>query len=119
MRNVITAGVLILFVQFQTNNSFASNRITKLDHPVFDKKAPDSPEDLIAIEKQVRSVLEASKKATVCIQGNGSGSGVIISEDGLVLTAGHVSGEPEKELTVVLEDGTKLQAKGTWSVFSC
>ena len=111
MRNVITAAVLILFVQLQTNNSFASNRITKLDHPVFDKKAPESPEDLIAIEKQVRSVLEASKKATVCIQGNGSGSGVIISEDGLVLTAGHVSGEPDKELTVVLEDGTKLKAK--------
>ena len=111
MRNVITAAVLILFVQLQTNNSYASNRITKLDHPVFDKKAPESPEDLIAIEKQVRSVLKASKKATVCIQGNGSGSGVIISEDGLVLTAGHVSGEPDKELTVVLEDGTKLKAK--------
>ena len=111
MRNVIIAAVLILFVQLQTNNSYASKRITQLDHPVFDKKVPESPEDLIAIEKQVRSVLEASKKATVCIQGNGSGSGVIISEDGLVLTAGHVSGEPEKELTVVLEDGTKLQAK--------
>ena len=32
-------------------------------------------------------------------------------EEGLVLTAGHVSGEPGKKLTVVLQDGTKLEAK--------
>ena len=83
----------------------------KPSHAVFEKKVPESPDDLIAIEKQVLSVLEKSKAATVCIQGNGSGSGVIISEDGLVLTAGHVSGEPGKKIHVVLQDGTKLKAK--------
>ena len=83
----------------------------KPSHEVFEKRVPESPDDLIAIEEQVRSVLKNSKAATVCVQGNGSGSGVIISEDGLVLTAGHVSGEPGKKIHVVLQDGTKLKAK--------
>ena len=83
----------------------------KPEHPVFSKKTPESPADLLAIQKQVRSVLEQTKAATVCILSNGSGSGVIISEDGLVLTAGHVSGDPGKEIHVMMPDGTKLKAK--------
>ena len=111
MRKVTTASILIFHFLYLTPHSYSSPTDTQLKHPVFEKRAPESPEDLLAIEKQVRSVLQTSKKATVCIQGNGSGSGVIISEEGLVLTAGHVSGEPGKKLTVVLQDGTKLEAK--------
>ncbi len=83
----------------------------QLNPEVFRKPAPEDPADLLAIEKQVRSVLDATKAATVCIQAQGSGSGVIISEDGLVLTAGHVSGEPDAELEIVMQDGTKYPAK--------
>ena len=83
----------------------------KPSHPVFEKETPQSPEDLMGIQQQVSSVLEKAKKATVCIVGNGSGSGVIVSEDGLVLTAGHVSGEPGTKLHVVMPDGTKLEAE--------
>ena len=111
MRKVTTASILILHFFCLTLISYSSPTNTQLKHPVFEKRAPESPEDLLAIEKQVRSVLQTSKKATVCVQGNGSGSGVIISQEGLVLTAGHVSGEPGKKLTVVLQDGTKLEAK--------
>jgi serine protease Do len=82
-----------------------------LEHPVFSKPAPESPEDLLAIQKQVRSVLNNAKEATVCILGNGSGSGVIVSEEGLVLTAGHVSGEPGTKVRVVMPDGTNLEAE--------
>ncbi|MCP4849292.1 MAG: PDZ domain-containing protein [Verrucomicrobiaceae bacterium] len=80
-------------------------------HPVFGKTAPESPEDLLGIQKQVDSVLNQAKQATVCIVGNGSGSGVIVSEDGLVLTAGHVSGDPGNKVQVVMPDGTKLEAE--------
>ncbi len=80
-------------------------------HPVFGKTAPESPEDLLGIQKQVDSVLNQAKQATVCIVGNGSGSGVIVSEDGLVLTAGHVSGDPGTKVQVVMPDGTKLEAE--------
>ena len=83
----------------------------KPSHPVFEKETPESPEDLLGIQQQVSSVLEKAKQATVCIVGNGSGSGVIVSEDGLVLTAGHVSGDPGTRLHVVMPDGTKLEAE--------
>jgi len=40
----------------------------------------------------------------------GSGSGVIVSEDGLVITAAHVTSEPDKQLKVLLSDGRELPA---------
>ncbi len=40
----------------------------------------------------------------------GQGSGVIVSKDGYVLTAGHVIREPGIKLTVLLSDGRKAKA---------
>lgn len=40
----------------------------------------------------------------------GSGSGVIVSPDGLVITAAHVTMEPDKQMTVLLADGRELPA---------
>jgi len=75
-----------------------------------DKKVPNA-EDLMVIEKALKSSLPKARAATVCIQmGGGSGSGVIISEDGLILTAAHVSSGVGKEMTIVMEDGTKHKA---------
>ena len=42
--------------------------------------------------------------------GGGSGSGVIVSEKGLVLTAAHVSAGVGKKMTVIMEDGTRYKA---------
>jgi serine protease Do len=79
---------------------------------VNDKKAPDSRKDLEALQKTLIHSLPKARAATVCIEmKNGSGSGVIVSADGLVLTAAHVSSGVKKKVTVVLEDGTKLKAE--------
>ena len=78
---------------------------------VTDKKAPENRQDLDAIQHALTQVLPGARSATVCIElGEGSGSGVIVSEDGLVLTAAHVASGVNKDLTVVLEDGRKLKA---------
>jgi serine protease Do len=79
---------------------------------VFDKDAPTSVDDLRTIEKHVHQLIE---KVTPCVVGirskGGEGSGVIVSADGKVLTAGHVSGKPGRELTVILPSGKQLKAK--------
>ena len=78
---------------------------------VNDKKAPENRQDLDAIQHALTQVLAAARNATVCIElGEGSGSGVIVSEDGLILTAAHVASGVNKDLTVLLEDGRKLKA---------
>lgn len=83
------------------------------DRPyINDKKAPDSRKDLDVIQKALATVLPKAREATVCIDlGEGSGSGVIVSPEGLVLTAAHVATGVGKELTVIMEDGKKLKAE--------
>lgn len=80
--------------------------------PVNDKKVPAGVEDMLAIEAALKSVLPPARNATVCLElGQGSGSGVIISADGLILTAAHVSGGVAKDITAILADGRKVKCE--------
>lgn len=77
-----------------------------------DKKAPAGRADLEAIQSLLREALPDARAATVCIKlDQGSGSGVVVSEDGLILTAAHVTGGVGREFTVLFEDGRKVQAE--------
>lgn len=77
-----------------------------------DKKAPENRHDLEVIQKHLTDTLPVARKATVCIDlGDGSGSGVVVSADGLILTAAHVTGGVGKEFTVIFEDGKKAKAE--------
>lgn len=77
-----------------------------------DKKAPDSRRDLDVIQQHVKEALPAARRATVCIDlGDGSGSGVVVSPEGLILSAAHVTSAVGKEFTVIFEDGRKVKAE--------
>jgi serine protease Do len=77
-----------------------------------DKPVPDGLADLKAIQQQVELVLDKVIPCTVNIlDRNGQGSGVIVTEDGYVLTAGHVSREAKRDVFVTLKDGRRLKAK--------
>ena len=80
--------------------------------PINEKQAPSGIEDLMAIQKQLKSALPQARQATVCIElgESGSGSGVVVSEDGIILTAAHVIGGVGKTFTVKFEDGREVQA---------
>lgn len=79
---------------------------------VNDKKAPSDETDLRAISDAIKRVLPSVKSATVCLElGEGSGSGVIVSADGLILTAAHVSGGVGKKITAILADGRKVSCE--------
>src|SRR5712692_4264302 len=85
----------------------------KTDLPaVFDKVAPENLDDLRAMQNQVRHVLEKVVPCTVSVQvGGSSGSGVIVDAEGLVLTAGHVSGKPGQDCVLIFPDGKRAKGK--------
>ncbi len=64
------------------------------------------------LQQQVQNVAQRAIPATVCVlNGPGSGSGVIISEDGYVLTASHVSAGARGDVRLILSDGRQVPAK--------
>ncbi len=76
------------------------------------KPLPESVADLQIIQEQTKKVVAKVTPCVVGIQIDGaSGSGVIVSKDGLVLTAGHVSGKPGTPCKLLLPDGKQLNGK--------
>ncbi len=79
---------------------------------VFDKKSPESLGDLRVIQDHIEKVVHKVMPCVVSVRvGASFGSGVIVSKDGYVLTAGHVSGEPGRDVTVYFSDGKKAKGK--------
>lgn len=67
---------------------------------------------LLKVQSEVQKLLPQVRPALVAIQtGGGTASGVIISADGLLLTAAHVPGGPGKDMRIILEDGSVTTAK--------
>ena len=74
--------------------------------------APISLTDLKAMERHVKALAARVSPAVVEVEvGNGSGSGVVISSDGLVLTAGHVCGAPDRPVRFTFPDGKTARGK--------
>lgn len=80
--------------------------------PALDKVAPENVRDLRAIQERVKKVAAQVMPAVVGVRiGPAAGSGVIISKDGYVLTAGHISGEPDRDARIFLPDGRQFKGK--------
>ena len=79
---------------------------------IFAGTATPTGEDLLAMQQHIRSVSGRIVEATVGVRvDNAHGSGVIISADGLVLTAAHVAMKSNRDAVVILADGTEYRAK--------
>jgi serine protease Do len=79
--------------------------------PIVDAKANDELLRLKKVQAKVQAVVSRVMPACVAISdGMGAGSGVIISADGLILTAGHVITESEI-YEVILPSGQTIRAK--------
>lgn len=75
------------------------------------KKFPENKKDLFAIQQKLQELLPKAKKGLVAIEANdGAGSGVIISPQGLILTAAHVIGKTGKKMKVRFSNGKRASA---------
>ena len=75
------------------------------------KKFPENKKDLYAIQHRLQELLPKAKKGLVAIEANdGAGSGVIISSQGLILTAAHVIGKTGKKMKVRFANGKRASA---------
>jgi len=73
---------------------------------------PKNADELKAIEAQVQKVVAKVLPCTVAVQvGPSGGSGVIVSEDGYVMTAGHVVGKPGQDVVFRFADGKTAKGK--------
>ena len=73
-----------------------------------------SIEELKERERKVKKVVSELMPTVVAVVGNdqpATGSGVIINEDGLIMTAGHVTEAAGKELTIIFPDGRSVKGE--------
>jgi len=85
--------------------------------PAWTEPQPDAAvqerlKELRQVQERVQAVVKKVTPAVVAVLVNpGQGSGVVVTPDGYVLTAGHVSGKPNREVTVVFPDGKRARGK--------
>jgi len=64
------------------------------------------------MEEHVKAMVARVSPAVVAVEmGDGSGSGVVITADGLIVTAGHVCGGPNREVSFTFPDGKIAHGK--------
>ena len=102
--------LVILALGLGSAATFAQSAAGAQGHAVIE--APKDLAGLKAMETQIKAVVAKVVPAVVGIRiGSASGSGVIVSEDGIVMTAGHVVGKPGQPVVFIFADGKT--AKGT------
>jgi len=78
----------------------------------FLKRSPESLSDLRGIEEHIKALVKKVSPATVAVEvGGATGSGVIISSNGLVLTAAHVCGYAGRSVLFTFPGGRHVRGK--------
>ncbi len=70
--------------------------------------SPASLADLKALEQQVQAVVKKVAPSVVAVSG---GSGVVVSEEGLILTVAHVGMRAGRPVTVTFPDGRRVRGR--------
>ena len=129
---VVASGLVLIgtdtLVAQTANTSTAADQATDVVTETVDRETPSSDDSvsldflnegknpkslaqLKAMEDHVREVSDRVKEATVNINmGMGQGTGVIVSSDGIILTAAHVIERPRKLALITFSDGSQARA---------
>ncbi|MCM8533571.1 MAG: trypsin-like peptidase domain-containing protein [Lentisphaeraceae bacterium] len=102
---------------FALSNSEVHNAISRLkklsipEHKLSSKSNTLDLKELQKVQEKIKSLQAKARSVTVGLSARGaSGSGVIVSEDGIIATAAHISTEPNTPVKVYLENGTTYNA---------
>ena len=103
--------LLLLIFSFQTLAADDQTVSTTVNlQQIFDGQPPQSIADLQAMQVHQQQLADRLVRSTVAVVvGSAHGSGVIISEDGYILTAAHVAGQPNHRATVIMSDGRRVR----------
>jgi serine protease Do len=96
-----------------TTRPFPTTRPAPATRPASQLKTTlENLQDLRALQDQVEAIAKRVGPAVVGVRvGRGQGSGVIVSDDGYVLTAGHVASAPNRDVELILPDGKIVRGK--------
>ena len=118
-RRVMSAMLIGLLACFASDSTFAQSKTTTRTATKSTRSSkavlhgngsPSSLADLKLLQDHIQQIAQKAIAQTVAIQvGRANGSGVIVSEDGYILTAAHVAGEPNREAIVVLSNGDQVR----------
>src|SRR5262245_45343587 len=87
----IAALAMVVVLGAAAGTSGAAGQKADIKWPTERRTEPADAAELKALQSRVKEVVDESTKTTVAVLiGFGAGSGVIVNEDGLVLTAAHV-----------------------------
>ncbi|MEE2641873.1 MAG: trypsin-like peptidase domain-containing protein [Planctomycetota bacterium] len=115
MKTIFTKCAIFTLMGWISVTSWAQEESLEIQpglQAIFAEGSPTSIDDLRAMQEHVVKLTQKVMPAVVGVRvGGASGSGVIISEDGYVLTAGHVVQRPGMNCKIILPDGTMLDGK--------
>ena len=113
-RRRVSIGFTLILLLVVVSETAAEQELPELSAQlkrIYAGRAPKTADDLRAMQEHQQLLAKRVIAATVSVQvGNAFGSGVIVSPDGLVLSAAHVAGEPGRRALVRLSDGRLASA---------
>ena len=114
MKQLLVTGILTVFSVYTAFSSAQEDELQISPNlaTIFKDGTPTSLLDLKAMQDHVVKLTKKVMPAVVGVRvGQASGSGVIISKDGYVLTAGHVVQRPNIDCQIILPSGKILKGK--------